>query len=55
MDDASVFLSIHDDEFYPLLLNLFEMWCFILLQTLTKNVLSKYLPEEKLVSTLGGI
>jgi len=37
-----VFLSA-TDRVNPLLLNLLEMWCCLILQTLIKNALAKYL------------
>ena len=40
-----VFLSA-TDRVDPLLLNLLEMWCCLMLQTLTKNALAKYLPAN---------
>lgn len=40
-----VFLSA-TDRVNPLLLNLLKIWCCLILQTLTKNALAKYLPAN---------
>lgn len=37
----------------PLLLNVFEMWCCLMLQTLTKNAISKYLPANMVAPYAG--
>ena len=42
VEEEFVFLSA-TDRVDPLLLNLLEMWCCLMLQTLTKNALVKYL------------
>jgi hypothetical protein len=47
-----VFLSA-TDRVDPLLLNLLEMWCCLMLQTLTKNALAKYLPANMVAPYAG--
>jgi hypothetical protein len=42
-----------DTDVDPLLLNLLEMWCCLVFQTLTRNALHKYLPPAKLAPYAG--
>lgn len=53
VEEEFVFLSETPETVDPLLLNLLEMWCCLMLQTLTRNALAKYLPEEMLAPYAG--
>lgn len=48
-----MFLSIIGKEVDALLLDLFEMWCALTLQTLALNSLREYLPEEAVALHAG--
>ncbi|XTI89807.1 hypothetical protein V2W45_1241595 [Cenococcum geophilum] len=52
VEEEFVFLSAID-RVDPLLLNLLEMWCCLMLQTLTKNALAKYLPANMVAPYAG--
>jgi hypothetical protein len=52
VDEDFVFLAEVDSD-DPNLLNLLEMWCSLMLQTLTKNTLLKYLPENGVAPYAG--
>ncbi len=52
VDEAFVFLAEVDSD-DPNLLNLLEMWCSLMLQTLTKNALLKYQPENGVAPYAG--
>lgn len=52
VEEEFVFLSA-TDRVDPLLLNLLEMWCCLMLQTLTKNALAKYLPANMVAPYAG--
>ncbi|OCK82142.1 hypothetical protein K432DRAFT_391506 [Lepidopterella palustris CBS 459.81] len=54
VDEVFVFLAEVDSD-DPNLLNLLEMWCSLMLQTLTKNALLKYLPENGVAPYAGNI
>jgi hypothetical protein len=41
-EDIFVFLTSFDDYIHPLKLNLLEMWCSLILQTLTRNAITAY-------------
>ena len=48
MDEAFVLLStVNDKSVDSLLLNLLEMWCCLILQTLTIDALSTFLPRGR--------
>ncbi|PVI01067.1 hypothetical protein DM02DRAFT_525729, partial [Periconia macrospinosa] len=53
VEENFVFLSVYKDEAHPLLLNLLEFWCSLMLQTLTRNALSAYLPKGALSPRAG--
>jgi len=53
IEDQFVFLSIFQKEVDPLLLNLLEMWCCLILQTLTKNALLAYIPKGMVAPYAG--
>lgn len=52
INEEFVVLALIDAE-NPLLLNLLEMWASLMLQTLSKNALTKYLPLEMLAPYAG--
>ena len=52
VEEEFVFLSA-TDRVDPLLLNILEMWCCLMLQTLTKNALAKYLPANMVAPYAG--
>lgn len=52
VEEEFIFLSA-TDRVDPLLLNLLEMWCCLMLQTLTKNALAKYLPANMVAPYAG--
>jgi hypothetical protein len=53
IEEHFVFLSVIKDDVDPLLLNLLEFWCCLMLQTLTKNALATYLPPGALSPQAG--
>lgn len=55
MQDAWIYLCNIDEDVDvdPRLLNLLEMWCALVLQTLTRNALERYLPKGKLAPYAG--
>ena len=53
VEEEFVFLCETTETADPLLLNLLEMWCCLMLQTLTRNALAKYLPEEMVAPYAG--
>ena len=53
MEETFVILSSFDKKINPLLLNLLEMWCCLVLQTLTMNGLLAFLPAEVLRPDAG--
>lgn len=52
VDEKFVFLSACDEN-DPKLLNLLEMWCCLMLQVLTKNTLTRYLPSSVVAPCAG--
>ena len=53
VEEKFVFLAITDGDVDPLL-NLMEMWCSLILQTLTENALQAYLLKGTLSPYAGG-
>lgn len=53
VEDTFVFLSILKDGMDPLLLNLLEMWCCLVLQTLPRKSLIAYLPKAMVSPNAG--
>ncbi|KAK6347408.1 hypothetical protein TWF718_005249 [Orbilia javanica] len=54
MEEKFVFLAITKEDIDPLRLNLMEMWCCLMLQTLTRNALQAYLPPGSHLSPNAG-
>lgn len=53
IEDKFVFLSTFQKEVDSLLLNLLEMWCCLILQTITKNALLAYIPKGMVAPYAG--
>ena len=49
-----VFLANIKEDIHTLVLDLMEMWCSLMLQTLTRNALQAYLPNGTLSLYAGG-
>lgn len=54
VEETFVFLAIIKGDVDQLFLNLLEMWCSLMLQTLTRNALRSYLPVGTLAPYAGG-
>lgn len=54
VEENFVFLANIDKDVHPLFLNLMEMWCCLMLQTLTRNALQVYLPNGVVCPNAGG-
>lgn len=54
IEEKFVFLANIEEDVHTLVLNLMEMWCSLILQTLTRNALQAYLPNGTLSLYAGG-